>query len=109
MRRLRVEPCELMKRCWLVDKQRPTMKDIVKIVEGWDPSTWEMDVLTSADCTMESWCVCWKQRASIHKLLYGLRVVAVAQLFLLALAKVIVDDASTQRAPLDHAHAVPAH
>lgn len=54
MRRLRVEPCELMKRCWLVDKQRPTMKDIVKIVEGWDPSTWEMDVLTSADCTMES-------------------------------------------------------
>ncbi|OAO13264.1 TKL family protein kinase [Blastocystis sp. ATCC 50177/Nand II] len=46
------EPCELMKRCWLADKQRPTMKEIVKVVEGWDTTRWERDVLTDAECTM---------------------------------------------------------
>ena len=69
-----------MKRCWLADKQRPTMKEIVKIVEGWDTTRWERDVLTDAECTMTVSRVCCKQ--GMIQLFDRLRVVAVAQLLL---------------------------
>ena len=39
-----VEPCELMKRCWLSDKERPTMKEIVSIIMNWNPASWETDL-----------------------------------------------------------------
>ena len=58
-----------MKRCWLADKQRPTMKEIVKVVEGWDTTRWERDVLTDAECTMTV-CACLlqtgKDRTSVY-------------------------------------------
>ena len=95
-----------MKQCWLVDKQRPTMKEIVKVVEGWDTTTWDRDVLTAEDCKMSLFRVCYKQ--SMIQLLNRLCIVAVAQL-LLPFAEVIVNRAATQRASLDHADAVPAH
>lgn len=44
-----IEPCALMKRCWLKDKERPTMKEVVRIIENWNPSRWDMDVMTTAD------------------------------------------------------------
>ena len=40
-----IEPVELMKRCWLEDKQRPSMKEIVQIVSGWNVERWDEDVL----------------------------------------------------------------
>lgn len=82
------------------------MKEIVKVVEGWDTATWDRDVLCATDCKMSLSCVCCKQ--DMIQLLDGLCVVAVAQL-LLPFAEVVVYRAAAQRAPLDHAHAVPAH
>ena len=45
-----IEPCELMQRCWLRDKERPTMKEIVQIIENWNPESWDTDVITIAEC-----------------------------------------------------------
>lgn len=42
-----------MKRCWLNDKLRPTMKEIVSIIENWNPSTWSTDVVTSEDLNVQ--------------------------------------------------------
>ena len=33
-----------MKRCWLEDKQRPPMKEIVQIVSGWNTERWNEDI-----------------------------------------------------------------
>ena len=41
---LPLEPVLLMKRCWLEDKQRPPMKEIVQIVSGWNTEKWNEDV-----------------------------------------------------------------
>lgn len=38
-----------MRRCWLKDKERPTMKEIVQIIENWDPSSWSTNVITEND------------------------------------------------------------
>lgn len=35
-----------MLECWKEDKQRPTMKELVEVVRGWDPSTWDHDVIS---------------------------------------------------------------
>lgn len=37
-----------MKQCWLRDKQRPTMKEIVQIVKNWSPDTWDSDVVSAS-------------------------------------------------------------
>ena len=50
------EPVELMQQCWKIDKERPTMKEIVEIVRNWDPSTWSTNVITKTDLNM--WCIC---------------------------------------------------
>ena len=34
-----------MLECWKEDKQRPTMKELVEVVRGWDTSTWDSDVV----------------------------------------------------------------
>ena len=48
-----VEPVKLMKQCWLSDKLRPTMKEIVGIIENWDPSSWDTDVISSEDLNIQ--------------------------------------------------------
>lgn len=42
----------------MTDKMRPTMKEIVTIIEKWDISTWDTNVITSADLDIELWNVC---------------------------------------------------
>lgn len=37
-----------MKRCWLSDKERPTMKEIVQIIKGWNPETWDTNVISAS-------------------------------------------------------------
>lgn len=43
----------LMKQCWLSDKLRPTMKEIVGIIENWDPLTWDTNVVSSEDLNIQ--------------------------------------------------------